>query len=132
MVVIQYLLWGGLIVLVAAAVIACVYLIILLLEFIRAARSVNRLLDSTENEVNAMVKDVSKTVNVTSVGVRDLVERIRFFTGFLEVLGVFSSSMDVVRGSTKKATLSSKIALVSALAGIKKFIEVLLSDKSAK
>jgi len=120
---------GCLVLLIVAGIVVCVYIVFLLVEFIRAARSLNRVLKNSEGEINAMLTDVSKTVNLTTAGIQDLVQRIRFFTAFLEVLGVVSNGVDVFKSKTKQAAAPSKIAVLSTLAGFKRAIELILGEK---
>ena len=117
-----------LILFVAALAVVCVYVVFLLVEFIKTAKSVNRLVASTEGEINSMVSNVSSTVDLTTTGIQKVVERVSFVTSFLEVLGVVSTGVDTVRGKAGKG-LPGKIAVVSALAGLKRGIEILLNDK---
>jgi uncharacterized protein YoxC len=112
-----------------AGIAVCVYIIFLLVEFIRAARSMNRVLKNSEGEIDAMLADVSKTVNLTTAGIQDLIQRIRFFSAFLEVLGVVSNGVDVFKSKTKQTVAPSKVAVLSALAGFKRAFELLLGEK---
>ena len=121
-----------LILFVIALVMVCIYVILLLVEFIRSMKSVNRLVESTEGEVNSMVKDISQTVNLTTSGIQDVVKRIGFLTSFLEVLGVVSTGVGAIRGKAQKTGGPSKIAVISALAGLKRGLDVLLSEKKDK
>lgn len=126
---INFILTLCLVLFVCALIAVCVYVILLLVEVIKSAKSVNRLVASTEGEVNAMVKDVADTVNLTTNGIQQMVKRLTFITSFLEVLGVVSTGVDTLKGKAGKG-LPGKIAVLSALAGLKRGIEVLLNDKN--
>ncbi|MBU0686624.1 MAG: hypothetical protein KKB81_02040 [Candidatus Margulisbacteria bacterium] len=118
-----------LIIFVIALTVLCVYITWLIAEIVKSVRSANRIMATTERDINSLVQSISANVIATTESAREIVKRLNFLTSFLEVFGAVSTGISVMKGKAKKSNVASRIAVLSALAGLKRLLEVLLGEK---